>query len=430
MRSDVETDPGGRASRTLVIRIPRFPSISRVSAPLAAAKASVTGGHMLTRTVSTVLPLLTALALGLPNAAGAAAERLTAGDAAGAGSSTADGGVIDAPSTPPAWPAMTTGPALPTSATAAFALPPVVGGDGLPGALSPTASAAPAIPLPTGTRAAGADTGGLTSSGIPTRVQAAYVAAAARAATTMPTCHIGWSVLAGIGRVESDHGRFGGAVIGTDGKVRPGIHGIRLDGSGGTAAIRDTDGGVLDGDRMWDRAVGPMQFLPGTWRAYAVDGDGDGVADPQDVDDAAATAARYLCGGGDDLSTVTGRWKAAFRYNHSAGYANLVTALAVRYATQVGTLPVPASPPSRTTSPAPTRSPSVSRTNGSPSTWTGGGTPTATSTGGGTPTATSNPTTTGTGGSPSPTTGGATTSTSITSATRTEPTAGGSAPRA
>ncbi len=45
----------------------------------------------------------------------------------------------------------------------------------------------------------------------------------------------------------------------------------------------------------YDRAVGPMQFLPGTWGRWGSDGDRDGVSDPQDVDDAALAAARYLC---------------------------------------------------------------------------------------------------------------------------------------
>jgi membrane-bound lytic murein transglycosylase B len=48
--------------------------------------------------------------------------------------------------------------------------------------------------------------------------------------------------------------------------------------------------------------MGPMQFIPGTWRLFGVDGDGDGVADPQDVEDASAATAAYLCYGGRDLS--------------------------------------------------------------------------------------------------------------------------------
>jgi len=41
-------------------------------------------------------------------------------------------------------------------------------------------------------------------------------------------------------------------------------------------------------------ATGPMQFMPGTWRAYAVDGDGDGKADITNVTDAIYTAANFI----------------------------------------------------------------------------------------------------------------------------------------
>ena len=59
-----------------------------------------------------------------------------------------------------------------------------------------------------------------------------------------------WQVVAGIGKVESNHARFGDANIGGDGVVRPAIIGIPLNGQNGTAAIADTDRGVLDGDRV------------------------------------------------------------------------------------------------------------------------------------------------------------------------------------
>ena len=122
-----------------------------------------------------------------------------------------------------------------------------------------------------------------------------------------PGCRLNWSLLAGIGRVESNHGRYGGAQIGQDGTVRPADLGPRLDGTGGVGVVRDTDHGRYDGDPLYDRAVGPMQFIPGTWRGYGADGNGDGVADPQNLDDAALAAARYLCAGGGDLSTQLGR---------------------------------------------------------------------------------------------------------------------------
>src|SRR5919199_4494044 len=149
----------------------------------------------------------------------------------------------------------------------------------------------------TGTASA-PDTSGLTRSGIPIRVLKSYLAAAQQTARIDPGCHLSWSLLAGIGRVESDHGRFGGALVGANGVVSPAIYGPRLNGTGGFPFVHDTDGGRLDGDPASDRAVGPMQFLPGTWVGYAVDADGNGVKNPQDVDDASASAGHYLCSGG------------------------------------------------------------------------------------------------------------------------------------
>ena len=124
--------------------------------------------------------------------------------------------------------------------------------------------------------------------------------------------------------------------------------------------IHDTDGGRLDADPTSDRAVGPMQFIPGTWAGFGTDADKDGVANPQDVDDAALSAARYLCAGGGDLSTQQGRVQAVYRYNHSASYVRLVLALADSYASG---RPVPVS--QEPSGPAPASSgPSV--TGGSP----------------------------------------------------------------
>jgi len=87
-------------------------------------------------------------------------------------------------------------------------------------------------------------------------IPAGYLALYESAATGCPG--LSWSVLAGVGKVESDHGRSS-----------------ELVSSAG--------------------AEGPMQFLPGTWADYGADGDGDGRADPFDPADAIPAAARYLC---------------------------------------------------------------------------------------------------------------------------------------
>lgn len=103
---------------------------------------------------------------------------------------------------------------------------------------------------------------------------------------------LSWTVLAAIGQVESGHGRNNGP------------------SSAG--------------------ALGPMQFLPSTWAAYGVDGDGDGQADINSPFDAVPGAAVYLCRngagrGGDDL------YNAIFAYNHADWYVRKVLGLAAQY---------------------------------------------------------------------------------------------------
>jgi membrane-bound lytic murein transglycosylase B len=167
---------------------------------------------------------------------------------------------------------------------------------------------------------------------IPARALAAYGAAERRQRATTPGCGLTWATLAGVGRVESDHGRLGSARLDADGVVRPPVVGVPLDGSPGVADVPDTDHGRLDGDATHHRAVGPMQFLPATWARFGADGDGDGVADPNDLDDAAATAAAYLCANGRDTADGDGWWDGVLAYNRSLDYARRVWTAADRYA--------------------------------------------------------------------------------------------------
>jgi len=74
-----------------------------------------------------------------------------------------------------------------------------------------------------------------------------------------------------------------------------------------------------------------MQFIPSTWSVVGVDADGDGLRNPQDVDDAALGTAVYLCSGSDDLATDAGRQSAVFRYNHSQSYVDLVLSIMEAY---------------------------------------------------------------------------------------------------
>lgn len=167
---------------------------------------------------------------------------------------------------------------------------------------------------------------------IPARALVAYGNAELVVRSMTPGCHVSWTTLAGIGRVESNHGQFNGATLGEDGRPSRPIVGVPLDGTSGTRAIADTDGGALDGDPGVDRAVGPMQFIPSTWRKWATDANLDGRADPHQIDDAALAAARYLCAGGRNLATASGWWAAVFSYNNSVPYGQKVFGLADTYA--------------------------------------------------------------------------------------------------
>ncbi|MFG1791904.1 lytic transglycosylase domain-containing protein [Nocardia sp. NPDC049149] len=166
---------------------------------------------------------------------------------------------------------------------------------------------------------------------IPPVALEAYGYAAAILARSRPDCGIAWTTLAGIASVESKHGTYRGARVGEDGTVRPPIIGIPLDGTPGVALIKDTDGGALDGDPEFDRAIGPLQFIPETWKRWGVDANGDGVADPQNIDDAALTAARYLCVSGGDLTSEHGWQRALLTYNQSQSYLLTVRDRAAAY---------------------------------------------------------------------------------------------------
>lgn len=173
----------------------------------------------------------------------------------------------------------------------------------------------------------------LSVGGIPPVPLAAYRKAAHTEALRQPGCHLPWWLLAGIGLVESGHARSGGSeYAGWTGVAHPPIYGPVLDGSHGFKAIPDTDGGRLDGDRRWDRAVGPMQFLPSTWVRWGPPGRVDGHANPQNIYAAANATAGYLCASGSDLSQSHAMALAVYSYNHSFDYVRLVLSVGARYA--------------------------------------------------------------------------------------------------
>jgi membrane-bound lytic murein transglycosylase B len=130
---------------------------------------------------------------------------------------------------------------------------------------------------------------------------------------------------AGVLEVQAEHVRLG----------------IPLDGTNNTTPVADTDGGVYDGDPAVDHAVGPMQFIPGTWRAYARDANSDGKADPENMYDATLAAADYLCKSAP-LTDDAGLSRGYYRYNHSDSYVRNVLAWAHRYAATTIPPPPPA----------------------------------------------------------------------------------------
>jgi membrane-bound lytic murein transglycosylase B len=139
------------------------------------------------------------------------------------------------------------------------------------------------------------------SAGVPpsrfalTDVPPDYLALYQRAAATCPG--LSWTVLAGIGSIESNHGR----------STLPGVR-------SGTNSVG---------------AMGPMQFLGGSWAAYGVDADGNGVADVYQPADAIFGAANYLChdSAGDPAHLRDAIWS----YNHADWYVNRVLDVAIRY---------------------------------------------------------------------------------------------------
>ncbi|GAA0614472.1 lytic murein transglycosylase [Kribbella sandramycini] len=175
------------------------------------------------------------------------------------------------------------------------------------------------------------------TSGIPNTVLAAYQKVAADLAAAKPGCHLTWPLLAGIGKIESDHAK--GGKVDAKGDTRGQILGPVLNGGPGMAAISDSDQGQFDGNTQWDRAVGPMQFIPGTWKAFGADGNGDGVKNPHNIYDAARAAGDYLCSGGSNLADAQALVKAVLRYNHSMDYVSNVLRWMQSYSKQTVTVP-------------------------------------------------------------------------------------------
>ena len=173
--------------------------------------------------------------------------------------------------------------------------------------------------------------------GIPAMALAAYRNAERMMAAAYPGCGLSWNLLAGIGRIESMHAN-GGATDSRGTAVRP-IFGPALDGTlpGNEIIVQSRTANRI----TYARAMGPMQFLPGTWSRYASDGDGDGKADVQNLYDSSLAAARYLCSGNLNLRDPSHVMSAILRYNNSVAYARNVLGWAGAYATGVVPMDLP-----------------------------------------------------------------------------------------
>jgi hypothetical protein len=137
-----------------------------------------------------------------------------------------------------------------------------------------------------------------------------------------PNCGLTWPLLAGIGKAESNHAS--GGRVDVAGTTRGKLLGPVLNGKGGTGRIKDTDKGRYDSDLVWDRAVGPMQIIPGVWDEFGADGNGDGFRNPNNVYDAVTTVAVYLCSEGDDLKRPRDLVASLLRYQHSKDFVATV----------------------------------------------------------------------------------------------------------
>ncbi|MGC4803906.1 lytic murein transglycosylase [Micromonospora sp. DT233] len=308
-------DGAGRAGAARRRRVP-FAHAVRMPPPRQAAVAAARATRAWSRRPSgrLALPGLFLLALvGATAAAGALVVPATAPQPRPA--------AVDATSAPPEVSAAPSGGVLPGGSAAPLppGTTPFPGTTGLPAATPGPGGQVPAG-RPADALATWAQQIGAKAQIAPVAMQA-YGYAELVLAQTTPGCRLSWTTLAAIGYVESRHGQANDTSLGADGRTLKEIIGDPLDGNGGRQRIMDTDRGLYDRDTVYDRAIGPMQFIPTTWQEIGADADGDGRRDPHDIDDAALAAGNYLCKGGRNLTVSGDWWGAILSYNDVRRYA-------------------------------------------------------------------------------------------------------------
>ncbi|MGC4855799.1 lytic murein transglycosylase [Micromonospora sp. DT4] len=314
-------------------RVP-FAHAVRLPPPRQAAVSAARATRAWSRRPSGRLTVPGVFLLALVTATAAAGALLVPATIRGSEPVAVDASAAPTVAVPPALPLdpRPTGPlpsgAVPTGAVPTGALPTgafPTGGMPTGPAVGPTVGGRPSDALAGWAQQVGAQ------AGIPPAAMQAYGYAELVLAQTNRSCALSWTTLAAIGQIESGHGSANGARLGPDGKALPQIIGLPLDGTGGRMRIIDTDHGSLDNDSTYDRAIGPMQFIPTTWQEIGADADRDGVKDPHDLDDAALAAGNYLCKGGRNLSIPGDWWNAILSYNDVRRYAQAVYTTADRY---------------------------------------------------------------------------------------------------
>ena len=176
------------------------------------------------------------------------------------------------------------------------------------------------------------------ASTLPGVAYSAYVRAAAAVHDEFPTCTVPPALLAGLGRIMTNHGRSQSRHLSP-----AGISSSPLVGVIG-APVADSDGGVIDNSTTADFRVGPLQILPSQW--MRVSPLGNTAFETQSLFFSAKNAAQLLCRTSFDISTNEGLHRALneFTSNSSLTEAILGSARQLSRTTDIGLGSLPSDP--------------------------------------------------------------------------------------